>query len=171
MKGPIVLVGPMGSGKTSVGRALARRLGWPHVDVDWALEKRHRQSVAAQFASVGEAEFRRRESAELARCLGSAQVVSTGGGVVLLPENRRRLKARLTIYLQASPDALARRLDGTQARKRPILKGKSVIRVLRRLQRERSGLYQSVAALVVRASQGDAQAVAQRVWARCKELC
>ena len=171
MKGPIVLVGLMGSGKTSVGRALARALGWPQVDLDAALEQRFGLSVAQQFERLGEVEFRRREAAELARCLRPGRVLSTGGGVVLQARNRRRLKACLTIYLQASPLALAGRLKGPQAGKRPLLKGKSPLQVLARLSRQRSPLYRAVASATVLASKGDAEAVAGRVLKRCKELC
>jgi shikimate kinase len=170
MKGPIVLVGLMGSGKTTVGAALGRRLGWPQVDLDAALERRHGLSVARQFEAVGEAEFRRREAAELKRCLKPAIVLSTGGGVVLLAENRRRLKACLTVYLQASPRALAPRLGGSQARKRPLLRGKSPLRALMGLQRQRARLYKEVARVVVRASQGGPGDVAGRVAQRCKDL-
>jgi shikimate kinase len=171
MKGPIVLVGLMGSGKTSVGAALARRLGWPQVDLDAELERRWGLSVAQQFAQRGEAEFRRREAVELRRCLKPGRVISTGGGVVLRPESRRRLKASLTVYLQASPLALARRLRGTQARKRPLLKGRSPLAVLRLLRAQRGKWYAAVAQLTVRAALGDADAVARRVLGRCKELC
>jgi shikimate kinase len=171
MKGPIVLVGLMGSGKTSVGRALARALGWPQVDLDAELERRHGLPVTEQFERYGEAEFRRREAIELERCLRPGRVLSTGGGVVLRPENRQRLKAALTIYLRASPQVLAQRLTGAQARKRPLLKDKSPLRVLARLSRERGAHYRAVASAQVLASHGDAEAVAQRVLKRCKELC
>jgi shikimate kinase len=165
-----VLVGLMGSGKTSVGRALAQRLGWPHVDLDQVLVERWRQAIPAQFAQVGEAGFRRRESAQLARELRRRCVLSTGGGVVIQAPNRRLLKGHCTVYLQASPQALAARMTGAQAAKRPLLKGKKPLDVLKRLQRVRGAWYREVAFLTVRASQGRAQEVAQRILQRCTQL-
>jgi shikimate kinase len=168
--GPIVLVGLMGSGKTSVGRALAKRLGWPHVDLDEALEKRWRQSIPEQFSRVGEAGFRKRESAQLAQALRGRCVLSTGGGVVTQAPNRRLLKGQCTVYLQAPVAALAARLTGAQASKRPLLKGKRPVDVLKRLQRIRGPWYRAVAALTVRAGLGSAADVAERILRRCQQL-
>ncbi|HXC65345.1 MAG TPA: shikimate kinase [bacterium] len=170
MRGPIVLVGLMGSGKTSVGAALAKRLGWPHVDLDQALEKRWSQSIPDQFSRVGEAGFRRRETAQLARELRRRCVLSTGGGVVTQEPNRRALKGHCTVFLQASPATLAARLTGAQAAKRPLLKGKSPVEVLRRLQRVRGPWYREVASVTVRAGQGGPGQVAERILRRCGQL-
>ena len=171
MRGPLVLVGLMGSGKTSVGAALARHLGWPHRDLDLELERRWRSTVAEQFERVGEKEFRRRESALLAQLLKEkACVLSTGGGVVLLPANQALLRRHWTVYLQASPEVLAGRLTGVQARKRPLLKGQSPLSALRRLGRQRSEAYKKVATFVVRASDGDPAQVAQRIGNRYAQL-
>jgi shikimate kinase len=168
--GPIVLVGLMGSGKTSVGRALAKRLGWAHLDLDEALEKRWRQGIPDQFSRVGESGFRKRESALLAQSLRRRCVLSTGGGVVTQAPNRQLLKGQTTVYLQASPEALAARMKGPQAAKRPLLKGKKTVAVLRRLLRIRGAWYRSVAVLTVRASQGSPAEVADRILRRCKQL-
>lgn len=170
MRGPIVLVGLMGSGKTSVGAALAKRLGWPHVDLDHALEKRWRQDIPTQFSRVGESGFRLRETAQLARELKRRCVLSTGGGVVTQAPNRRALKGHCTVFLQASPQTLAARLTGSQAAKRPLLKGKNPVQVLRRLQRIRGPWYLEVAALTVRAGQGRPEQVAERILRRCEQL-
>jgi shikimate kinase len=170
MRGPIVLVGMMGSGKTSVGLALAERLGWPHVDLDQALERRWRQSIPDQFERVGETGFRKRESAQLVRELGRRCVLSTGGGVVTQALNRRVLQRHCTVYLQAPAVALAARLTGVQASKRPLLKGKRPLEVLKRLHKVRGAWYRSVAALTVRAAQGTPAEVADRIFRRCQEL-
>ena len=84
----IILIGYMGSGKTTVGRALAKELGLPFYDLDWYIESRMRKKVSQIFAEQGEEGFRRRETAVLAE-LGklSGTVLSTGGGCVTRPEN------------------------------------------------------------------------------------
>lgn len=167
MKGPLVLIGLMGSGKTSVGRELAARLGWPWVDLDAAIVKVHRRSIPEQFARDGEAKFRARESALLKRYTAPGpRVLSTGGGVVLSPANRARLKGCTCIYLQASAEALAGRLKGREAQNRPLLKGQDVRRVLGRLARKRGPLYRESATLTVLASQGSPKDVAARILAR-----
>src|SRR5436305_15234067 len=89
----IFLIGPRGSGKTTVARLLAERLGWDWVDVDAALEAAAGRSVRDIFAAEGEAGFRAREAAGLAElCRRRRHVIATGGGVVLDPENRQRLR-------------------------------------------------------------------------------
>jgi shikimate kinase len=85
----VYLVGFMGAGKTSVARALARRLGWPFIDVDDLIEKREHQSVTSLFAKRGEAYFRAVERAVLAEQLDRRHVVvATGGGTFVDPQNR-----------------------------------------------------------------------------------
>lgn len=172
MRGPVLLVGMMGSGKTSVGRELARLLREPWADLDRELERRFRRSVSRQFAVDGEKAFRKRESALLKRlCRGPQGVLSTGGGVVESSENRRLLRRSLTVYLSASPRVLAGRLK-REAAKRPLLSGpgESLEARLRRLSRRRTPLYRACARLTVRASAGNAEAVARRVLKRLRAL-
>jgi shikimate kinase len=168
MKGPVVLIGMMGSGKTSVGRELARRLAWPWLDLDQALERRFKRSVADQFKTAGEEVFRRRERDLLRECCEAGpRVLSAGGGVVLDASNRSLLKKRTTVYLRASPRLLAERLRGSQARARPLLKGHQDLEtVLRRLAERRGPLYRSCARITVLASKGSASAVAGRIHRR-----
>src|SRR5947208_11489758 len=88
----IFLVGYRGSGKTTVARALADRLGWTWADADVVLEARHGRSIRQIFAEEGEAGFRDKEAALLEDLCGLRRhVIATGGGIVLRPENRRRL--------------------------------------------------------------------------------
>jgi shikimate kinase len=165
----VVLIGMMGSGKTSVGRELARLLGLPWMDLDQALEQRHKASVAEQFESHGEAAFRRRERDLLKElCAAAPCVLSAGGGVVLDPANRARLKKVLTVYLKVSPEVLASRLQGPGLRSRPLLKAAQggAVRVLKKLARGRAPLYRSSARITVLAAQGSAKAVAQRIQRR-----
>ena len=151
-QGPVFLIGLMGSGKTTVGKALAQLLGWRWVDLDLAIERRSGRKVAQIFKKDGEQAFRKLESAELRRQDQPGVVLSCGGGVVLNAQNRKRLKAGLSIYLAASPEALARRLKGAQATQRPLLKGRGALATLRRLQRERARFYRASACFVLRAT-------------------
>lgn len=159
------MIGLMGSGKTTVGKALARALGWRWVDLDLAIERRAGRKVASIFAADGEAAFRKLEAAELKRQSKARTVVSCGGGVVLLAANRQRLKAGIAIYLAASPVALAERLKGAQGAKRPLLKARGPLATLRRLQRERARFYRASARFVLRADTKP-EAVALRAFHR-----
>jgi shikimate kinase len=150
---PIALVGLMGAGKTAVGRALARRLGRPFVDMDAVLAREAGMTVSALFARHGETAFRRRESRLLARLATrrDGPVVATGGGVVLASANRTVLARRFTTYwLDVGVErAWARLGTGTG---RPLLNtgdGSSARERLRRIARERRGLYAACGARVV----------------------
>jgi shikimate kinase len=117
----IVLVGPMGAGKSVAGALLARRLGASFVDLDALVETEAGTRIADLFRDEGETAFRAREAALLARCLAvDGQVVATGGGAVLAAGNRHRLRQRgLVAWLQADPDTQLSRLEG--CRDRPLL--------------------------------------------------
>ena len=145
----IVLIGLTGSGKSTVGRALARRLGRGWVDSDQAIEARLGCTIATYFAERGEAAFRDVEESvidELSQ--RSGLVLSTGGGVVLRQPNRQRLRDRGTvIYLRASPEQLARRLRHDT--KRPLLQGGDPLQKLRSLHAERDPLYRECAHYVI----------------------
>lgn len=119
----VCLVGLRGAGKSSVARALSALLGWPVVDTDAELTRRH-GPISEQFARDGEMEFRQRERAVLAECLGRGPVVvSTGGGAVLMEANRSLLRGAHTVWLRAEPAELARRIaaDPATATQRPPL--------------------------------------------------
>jgi shikimate kinase len=164
MKGPIYIIGLMGAGKTTMGRHLAQLLNWSWVDLDHAVEKRSKRSVAAIFKDLGEGAFRRLEAQELRRqARRPLQVISCGGGVVLRPENRRLLKRSLTLYLAISPAALAKRLRGPGKENRPLLRGREVLPILRRMQQERARIYRANARFVLRAT-GRPEAVAERAF-------
>ncbi len=145
----MVLVGMMGSGKSTVGRALARRLGWRHLDSDEQVELRTGRTVPEIFASHGEAAFRAEESAALAEACASTHpvVVSVAGGAVLDPANRALLvRSGLVVWLRASLATLTQRVgDG---RTRPLL-GDDPGGALARLYPERARLYEEMAAVVV----------------------
>ena len=145
----LVLIGMMGSGKTTVGRRVAARLGRRLYDSDAEVEARTGRTVREIFENDGEAAFRVEEARALADALADPEpvVVAAAGGVVLDPRNRERLRqAGTVVWLDARPDALARRVS-TGAH-RPLL-GDDPLTALRRLDSERRPLYGEVADHVV----------------------
>jgi shikimate kinase len=148
--GPVVLVGLMGSGKTTVGKKLARMVGRRFVDADVELEARTGRSVAAWFEAEGEAGFRAAEADLLAQLVveSGPLVVGAGGGVVVTAANRALLAAPGTtvVYLHAEPGFLASRAQAKPHR--PLLAGDPV-EVLTRMYAERDGWYREVADAVV----------------------
>jgi shikimate kinase len=142
----VFLVGMPGSGKTTVGRQLARRLVLPFFDSDHLIEERLGCSIREFFAREGEAAFRDVEEqvlAELAQGT-TAAVVATGGGAVLREANRRHLhQGGQVVYLRSSPEDLYRRLrNDTQ---RPLLQVADPLGKLRSLHAERDPLYRETA--------------------------
>ena len=123
----LFLIGPRGSGKSTLARLLAARLAWDWIDADAELERRYACSIRDIFTSEGEAGFRDKESAVLADlCRLRNHVIATGGGVVLRPENRERLRASgRVVWLTAEPATLAARLeaDASTVHRRPSLTG------------------------------------------------
>jgi shikimate kinase len=151
----VVLVGMMGSGKTTVGSRLARRLDRPFVDSDVEVERRAARSVRQVFAEDGEAGFRALESEVLAEALGSEEpsVIAAAGGSVLDVLNRHRMRqGGLVLFLDARPADLVSRVGGDDHR--PLL-GDDPAGALRRLDEHRHALYLEVADHVVDVSAPD----------------
>lgn len=119
----LVLAGFMGAGKTTVGRIVAARLGWPFVDTDDWIERDAGQPVTAIFAQQGEAAFRRLERNACARAAQlERHVIATGGGALLDPETRTAFQASgLVIGLRAELETILRRID--DAGQRPLFGG------------------------------------------------
>ena len=149
----LFLVGYRGTGKSTVGRLVADRLGWNFIDADDRIEAAAGMTIADIFAAEGEPGFRDRESAVLADVCGlTRQVIATGGGVVLRPANRDRLKsAGFVAWLDASPETIWRRMvtDPTTAGRRPNLTAKGGLDEVRDLVRVREPLYREAANLRV----------------------
>ena len=138
----IALVGMMGAGKTTVGRALAERLRLAFADSDEEIERQAGLSIGQLFEQEGEARFRERERIAIADLVSSAPLVlATGGGALLDPGTRRLLRERaLTIWLDAPPAILAARLGDCAGR--PLLGNGDPLDLLTRLSAERRPSYQ-----------------------------
>ena len=144
----IVLVGPMGAGKSTIGRHLARQLGYEFHDSDRELEYRTGANIPWIFDMEGESGFRDRESRILSELLDKDRIVlATGGGAVLRPENREALARAFVIYLKVPPDLQYERTR--RDRNRPLLQNEDPKGILERLFRERDPLYSEVADLVI----------------------
>lgn len=141
----VSFVGLPGSGKSTVGRQLARRLGIPFFDSDHVIEQRLGCSIREFFEREGEAAFRDAEEAVIDELTQSSHgVLSTGGGVVLRPANREHLRSRgKVVYLRSSPEEVFRRLRHDQTR--PLLQVADPLGRLRDLYAERDPLYRETA--------------------------
>jgi shikimate kinase len=141
----ISLIGLPGSGKSTVGRQLARRLQLPFFDSDHVIEQRLGCSIREYFEREGEDRFRDIEAAVIDELTQNPEgVLSTGGGVVLRPENRQHLHERTrVIYLNSLPDELFRRLR--HDKNRPLLQVADPLQRLRDLHTQRHPLYRQTA--------------------------
>ena len=145
----LVLVGLPGSGKSTVGRQLARRLGLPFTDTDHAIEQRIGCSIREFFEREGEAAFRDIEEAVIDELThADSGVLATGGGAVLRPANRGHLRAGgQVIYLRSTPEELFRRLRHDTDR--PLLQVSDPLARLRALYEERDPLYRETAHFII----------------------
>jgi shikimate kinase len=144
----IYLVGPMGTGKTAVGKSLARLLGVPFIDSDAEIERAAGVDIPYIFDEEGEEGFRRRERHALAElCLREPIVLATGGGAVLAPENRKLLAATgVVVFLQTSIRHQLQRVGS--GRGRPLLKSgqrEDLTQRLEELRAVREPLYLEIA--------------------------
>lgn len=159
----VFLIGPMGSGKTTIGRQLAKLLKLDFYDCDHELERQTGASVNLIFDVEGEAGFRLRESRLLDQLTATRGVlISTGGGVICSEENRRLLRTRgFVVYLKTSIENQLKRLS--QDKSRPLLQAEDRVQRLLDLARVRNPLYDATADLVF--SSRD-----QSVYSTAKEL-
>lgn len=150
---PIVLVGLMGAGKSTVGRRLAKRLGLPFVDSDVEIEEASGATTADLFERYGEHDFRDGERRLVARLMnGEVRVIATGGGAFIDPRTRQLLNERaITIWLDAPIDVLAERT--ARRDNRPLLKTGNRTEILSRLSEERRDGY-AEAQIHIRSSGG-----------------
>lgn len=168
-KSNIYLIGPMGSGKTAVGRQLARELGRKFFDSDLELEKRTGVEIAFIFEKEGEAGFREREREVIAELATREHaLIATGGGVVLDRRNRECLAATgVVVYLKTSVDEQLKRTGRSRAR--PLLQTGDPRAVLETLAEVRAPLYEGLADLTIDTSGQRVKAVARELRDRLAE--
>jgi shikimate kinase len=162
----IALVGFMGSGKTTVGRLLADRLGWQFVDTDAVIEGEAGRGIPDLFRVEGEGSFRDREARAIRGvCVGAGRVIATGGGVVLRPENVAVLRdSCFVVWLTARPEVVVERTQAAAAT-RPLLargEGDLLTHVLTMLG-TRGPCYQAAAHLIVDTSDRTPSAVVREI--------
>lgn len=159
----IVFVGLMGAGKTTVGKRLAKRHGLPFLDTDHEIERRCGATIPTIFDLEGEEGFRRREAKVLADAMAlSGHVITTGGGAVMLEENRQAMQPGFVIYLDADPEQLWQRLKTDTSR--PLLQKSGDPRAtLVALHAKRDPLYRSVADLIVPTSRASVSVVMRAI--------
>lgn len=145
----IFLVGPMGAGKSTVGRQLAESLSYTFKDSDQEIQRRTGVDIPTIFEFEGEEGFRARERQVIEDLVAEERIVlATGGGVILSPENRQNLAARgVVIYLHCTPEQQHARTS--RDRGRPLLQTEDPLTRLKELMEERDPLYRQVADLVV----------------------
>jgi shikimate kinase len=164
----VVLIGFMGTGKTSTGRLLASRLGRPFIDTDQKIETENNMTISEMFTVHGEQYFRQKEKEMIAKVSRyTCTVIATGGGVVLIPENISRLKSNgVIIALTASLDVI---LERTARRNtRPLLDRPDREAIVSKMLNERSELYHT-ANLSIDTSERSPQQVSDMIIAFLRE--
>lgn len=158
----IYLIGISGSGKSTVGEALASQLEWQFIDLDERIEYMTHQTIRRIFEEEGEEAFRMYEKAALISTEKLRKtVVSCGGGIILLPENRQWLKKQATVWLQVSSDEAINRL-GSGIKDRPLLavEGSNPETTLKNILAERKPYYTAAAKYQVKTDNVDPMDVA-----------
>ncbi|MCG3808152.1 shikimate kinase AroK [Psychrobacter sp. Ps4] len=145
----VFLVGPMGAGKTTIGKLLAKQLGRTFVDSDWHIESQTGADIAWIFAKEGEAGFRERETRAIDELTQKDQIVlATGGGAVMCAENRAFLHQRgIVVYLNAPVDVQMART--AKDKSRPLLQQPNPRKILQDLYSTRDPLYRQVAHIIM----------------------
>jgi shikimate kinase len=155
--GAIVLVGPMGVGKTTIGKKLARTLDLPFIDTDQLIVRDH-GDIPKLFETLGEAGFRRLEEDAVLTAISAPAVVATGGGAVLSPQTRTALNHASVVYLETDGNHMASRLSGGS---RPLLQ--NGMADWRKIYESRRPLYEQVADLKVDTSKLPLRAIVDRI--------
>ena len=161
----VVLVGPMGAGKTSIGRKVAKKLGVAFIDTDKRIASEH-GPIPALFAARGEAHFRELERAAAAQALAEGGVISLGGGAVTSAQTRELLRQHPVVFLMVSSDAVA---DRIRSGNRPLLAGdEDPVTGWKRIYEQRRDWYEEVATVTVDTSRRPMYRIAEEVatWRR-----
>ena len=139
----IFLIGPMGSGKSSLGKKLAKSLDKKFIDIDKEIEKKENKTINEIFEINGEKYFREKEKEFLINIPNNLNmIIATGGGIVTIQENREKLKENKVIFLNASIERQSKRTSKSD--KRPLLKNVNRLKKLRELYDQRLELYREV---------------------------
>ncbi|MDC0663065.1 shikimate kinase AroK [Marinobacter sp. SS21] len=164
----VVLVGPMGAGKSTIGRMLAKELGYRFIDSDRLIEERCGANIPWIFDVEGEDGFRQRESAMLSEVSAMTQtVLATGGGAVMKPENHAFLRHDATVvYLRTSIEQQVERTR--KDRNRPLLQNDDPEAVLRGLFEVRDPLYRKLAHIVMHTDKKSPRLVVRQLLNRLK---
>lgn len=164
MTSAIVLIGPMGAGKTSVGRKAAKALGVPFSDSDAAVVRAH-GAIDELFATRGEAHFRDLEHEAVMQALATGGVVSLGGGAVLHPATRAALASHRVALLTVAPEHVEARIRGTR---RPLLDDDDPVARWHEIYQARRAVYEELADVTFDTSRGPLQEVVDAIvqWAR-----
>lgn len=159
----IFLIGPMGVGKSTIGRQVATQLGLDFDDTDHEIQRRTGVDIPTIFDYEGEAGFRKRERAVIDDLTQrSGIVLATGGGSVLDTENRRNLSGRgFVVYLFCSPEQQYERTQ--RDRNRPLLQTEDPLGTLKSLMQERDPLYREIADIVILSEKRSAASVASEI--------
>ncbi|MTB67468.1 shikimate kinase AroL [Providencia sp. wls1943] len=149
------IIGPRGSGKTTIGKKLAENTGYQFIDTDKLILEHAGMSIADIVQQQGWDYFRQLESQILASIEPQKAIVSTGGGIILASENQQVMRDNGTvIYLRSTPEILAQRLAAEpQAEQRPSLTGKSLLEEIEEVMKQRDPIYLSTAHHVIDANQ------------------
>jgi shikimate kinase len=161
----VVLVGPMGAGKTSVGRQVAKRLGVRFIDTDKRIVAEH-GPIPELFASRGESHFRELEQAAVTQALREGGVISVGGGAVTSSATRELLRRHPVVFLAVSPEAVA---DRIRSGGRPLLAGgDDPLERWSQIYEQRRGWYEEVADAIFDTSRRPMQRIADEIaaWRR-----
>lgn len=160
----LVLIGPMGAGKTSVGKRVARALDVPFFDTDAAISRTH-GPIETLFAEHGEAHFRALERQAVVEGLTSGGVVSLGGGAVLDPDTRSDLARHRVVLLTVAPRVVAIRVKGSS---RPLLSEGDALERWTAIYEQRRPIYEELADASFDTSNGPLQGVVDRIvaWAQ-----
>jgi shikimate kinase len=169
----LVLIGMMGSGKTTVGRQIARRMHWSFYDTDSVVEDLSQMSIASIFETMGE-EFFRKVERQVVGHLASHDhaVIATGGGAPCQPENWKAFQKRsLVVWLKARPESLLERLRKSQQGSRPLLKDDLSLEKISSLLSKRESFYRK-AQFILDTDGLPPDRIADKIWgwARSKRL-
>lgn len=171
MDNNIILIGFMGAGKTSVGKLLAKRMGYNFVDTDEMIEQSHHQTIKDIFASKGEAYFRELETDTIKNMMGALDrtILSTGGGLPIKDSNQDILRQLgVVIYLYSTKETTLERVSRDQTR--PILAGDNIGHKIEQLLNERVPIYEKVAHIKIETDHRSFEEIIQEIMEKYKEL-